>query len=342
MSWLISVGAILFVYNIRSYIRKRDLNKYFRKIGLPLITAAIWGAAFLAQGNLGEILPPFFINFARSIIAVISLFIIDFIVTAYKKRKNKPIQKVDFKKLALGGVCCGVSLFGAMNVQQIGINGATTGEAAFITTLYMVLVPVVGVFLKKKVGVNVWVSVVIALIGLGLICQIQTLHVNVSYLYLIACAVFFTVQILFIDYFAQYVDGMKLCAAQFLVAGVLSGILSLCVENGKVDFSRFSEAIFPLLYVGVFSSAIGYTLQIVAQRGENGAIVSLLLSMEAAFALLFGVLSCLISGKPIEETPLQFLGCFLMLSAVVISQIDPFKKRKSQENKEENQKITKS
>lgn len=342
MSWLILVGAILFVYNIRSYIRKRDLNKYFRKIGLPLITAAIWGAAFLAQGNLGEILPPFFINFARSIIAVISLFIIDFIVTAYKKRKNKPIQKVDFKKLALGGVCCGVSLFGAMNVQQIGINGATTGEAAFITTLYMVLVPVVGVFLKKKVGVNVWISVVIALIGLGLICQIQTLHVNVSYLYLIACAVFFTVQILFIDYFAQYVDGMKLCAAQFLVAGVLSGILSLCVENGKVDFSRFSEAIFPLLYVGVFSSAIGYTLQIVAQRGEDGAIVSLLLSMEAAFALLFGVLSCLISGKPIEETPLQFLGCFLMLSAVVISQIDPFKKRKSQENKEENQKITKS
>lgn len=318
------------------------MNKYFRKIGLPLITAAIWGAAFLAQGNLGEILPPFFINFARSIIAVISLFVIDFIVTAYKKRKNKPIQKVDFKKLALGGVCCGVSLFGAMNVQQIGINGATTGEAAFITTLYMVLVPVVGVFLKKKVGVNVWVSVVIALIGLGLICQIQTLHVNVSYLYLIACAVFFTVQILFIDYFAQYVDGMKLCAAQFLVAGVLSGILSLCVENGKVDFSRFSEAIFPLLYVGVFSSAIGYTLQIVAQRGEDGAIVSLLLSMEAAFALLFGVLSCLISGKPIEETPLQFLGCFLMLSAVVISQIDPFKKRKSQENKEENQKITKS
>lgn len=318
------------------------MNKYFRKIGLPLITAAIWGAAFLAQGNLGEILPPFFINFARSIIAVISLFIIDFIVTVYKKRKNKPIKEVDVKKLALGGVCCGVSLFGAMNVQQIGINGSTTGEAAFITTLYMVLVPVVGVFLKKKVGVNVWISVVIALIGLALICQIQTLNVNVSYLYLIACAIFFTVQILFIDYFAQYVDGIKLCAAQFLVAGILSGILSLCAENGKVDFSRFDEAILPLLYVGVFSSAIGYTLQIVAQRGEDGAIVSLLLSMEAAFALLFGVLSCLISGNPIEETPLQFLGCFLMLSAVVISQVDPFKKRKSEENKAENQKITKS
>lgn len=311
------------------------MNKYFRQIGLPLITAGIWGAAFLAQGNLSKILPPFFINFVRSMIAVVALLIIDAGVTLYKKRKKKPIEKVNVKKLVLGGICCGVALFGAINVQQIGITGTTTGEAAFITTLYMVLVPVVGVFLKRRVGVNVWVSVAVALVGLALICQIDTLQLNISYLYLIACAFFFTVQILFVDYFCKYVDGVKLCTAQFLVAGVLSGILSICLEDWH--FTNFSEAILPLLYVGVCSSAIGYMLQIIAQKGENSAVVSLLLSMESAFALLFGVLSCLITNTAVEETPLQFLGCFLMLSAVVLSQINPFK-RKNSKNGDKNDK----
>lgn len=308
------------------------MNKYVRQILLPLLAAAIWGAAFLAQGNLSTVLPPFFINFTRSIIACLALLVVDFCFRAYKKSKKIQVEKTDVKKLVLGGVCCGLSLCGAINVQQIGIGGTSSGEAAFVTTLYMILVPVFGVFLKRKAGVNIWVSVGIAVIGLALICQVQTATVNVSYLYLIASAFFFAVQILFVDYFVRFVDGVKLSCAQFLVAGIVSGIISLSVE--KVEFSNMSQAILPLLYLGICSSAVGYTLQIIAQKGTNPTVVSLLLSMESAFALLFGVISCLIAGMPIKEEPLQFLGCFLMLCAVVLSQVNPFKSRVNNENKD--------
>lgn len=303
------------------------LNKYVRQILLPLLAAAIWGAAFLAQGNLSSVLPPFFINFARSIVAVLALIIVDVGFTSYKKAKNLTVEKVDFKKLCLGGLCCGLSLCGAINVQQIGIGGTTAGEAAFITTLYMILVPVFGVFLKRKIGLNVWVSVGLSVVGLALICQVQTASISVSYLYLIASAIFFAVQILCVDYFARFVDGVKLSCAQFLVAGIVSGIISLCTEN--VDFGGFKDAVLPLLYLGVCSSAIGYTLQIIAQKGTNPTVVSLILSMESAFALIFSVAVRLFASEKITETPLQFLGCFLMLAAVVFSQINPFKKRES-------------
>lgn len=265
-------------------------------------------------------------------IACLALLVVDFGFTAYKKSKKIQVEKTDVKKLLLGGLCCGLSLCGAINVQQIGIGGTSSGEAAFVTTLYMILVPVFGVFLKRKAGVNIWVSVGIAVIGLALICQVQTATINVSYLYLIVSAFFFAVQILFVDYFVRYVDGVKLSCAQFLVAGVVSGIISLFSE--KIEFTDMSQAILPLLYLGICSSAVGYTLQIIAQKGTNPTVVSILLSMESAFALLFGVVSCLITNTPIKEEPLQFLGCFLMLCAVVLSQVNPFKSRGSNENKD--------
>ncbi len=306
------------------------MKKYVRQIILPLLAAAIWGAAFLAQGNLSNVLPPFFINFSRCMVAVVALLLVDFGFTAYKKSKQIEAERADVKKLILGGLCCGLSLCGAINVQQIGIGGTSSGEAAFVTTLYMILVPVFGVFLKRKASVNIWISVGMAVIGLALICQVQTATINVSYLYLIASAFFFAVQILFVDYFVRFVDGVKLSCAQFLVAGVVSGIISLFSE--KVDFTNMSQAILPLLYLGIFSSAVGYTLQIIAQKDTNPTIVSILLSMESAFALLFGVISCLITSTPIKEEPLQFLGCFLMLCAVVLSQVNPFKSRSNNAN----------
>ncbi len=306
------------------------MKKYVRQIILPLLAAAIWGAAFLAQGNLSDMLPPFFINFARSMVAVVSLIIVDIGFTAYKKSKKIQVKPVDVKKLLLGGICCGLSLCGAINVQQIGIGGTTAGEAAFITTLYMILVPLFGVFLKRKVGVNIWVAVLISVIGLALICQVQNASINISYIYLMASAVFFAVQILFVDYFVQFVDGVKLSCAQFLVAGTVSGIISLITED--VNFSNFGGAILPLLYLGICSSAIGYTLQIIAQKGTNPTVVSLILSMESAFALLFSVVERLFTGTEITETPLQFLGCLFMLTAVVLSQINPFKRKKEHLN----------
>lgn len=310
------------------------MNKNVRQIVLPLLASAIWGAAFLAQGNLSSVLPPFFINFFRSLIAVFSLLVVDLIFTQIKKSKGVEIQKVNVKKLVIGGVCCGLSLCGAVNVQQIGIGGSTSGEAAFITTLYMILVPVMGVFFKRKVGLNIWISVVIAVIGLALICQVHSVAFKEAYIYLICSAIFFAIQILFVDYFVQFVDGVKLSCAQFLVASVVSGIISLCTED--VNINAVGEGLLPLLYLGIFSSAVGYTLQIVAQKGTNPTVVSLILSLESAFALVFGVLQCLILQKPITETPLQFLGCFLMLSAIILSQVNPFKKLQKKSKTVEN------
>lgn len=307
------------------------MNKNFRQFVLPVSAAAIWGAAFLAQGNLSNVLPPFFINFARSLIAVIALLVVDACFRAVKKSKGTQVKPVNVKMLLLGGLCCGLSLCAAVNLQQIGIDrGASSGEAAFITTLYMVLVPIFGVFLKRKIGLNVWISVVFAVIGLALICKIHTLNVSIAYIFLVLSAVFFALQIMFVDYFVGFVDGVKLSCAQFFVTAVISGVISLCTET--VDFSKFGEAVFPLLYLGVCSSAIGYTLQIIAQKGTNPTVVSLLLSFESAFALLFDVLACLISGNRINETPLQFLGCFLMFTAILLCQINPFKRKKSDKN----------
>ncbi len=302
------------------------MSKSARQFILPVLTAAIWGAAFLAQGNLSNLFPPFFINFARSIIAVIALFVVDICFTCVKKAQKAEIKPVNKKYLLIGGVCCGLSLCAAVNFQQLGINeGAASGEAAFITTLYMVLVPILGVFLKKKVGLNVWISVVFAVVGLAFICEIQTMNFRLAYLYLIFSALFFALQIMFVDYFVGFVDGVKLSCAQFLVTGIVSGIISLCSET--VNFSGFKDAVLPLLYLGVCSSAIGYTLQIIAQKGTNPAVVSLLLSFESAFALLFDVLACLIKGNKINETPMQFLGCLLMFTAIVLCQINSFKRK---------------
>ncbi len=303
------------------------MNKSVRQFVLPVLSAAIWGAAFLAQGNLSNVLPPFFINFARSMLAVITLSVVDVCFTSVKKAQKKETKPINKKMFIIGGTCCGLSLCVAVNLQQLGIDyGATAGEAAFITTLYMVLVPIFGVILKRKIGLNVWISVVFAVIGLAFICEIHTLNFSIAYLYLILAALFFAMQIMFVDYFVGYVDGIKLSCVQFLITGVLSGVISLCVE--KVDTTAFKEAIFPLLYLGVCSSAIGYTLQITAQKGTNPAVVSLLLSFESAFALLFDVVACLFTGNKINETPMQFLGCFLMFTAIVLCQINSFKRKK--------------
>lgn len=310
------------------------MNKYVRQIVLPCLAAAIWGAAFLVQGDLSKLFPPFFVNFARSLIAFFAILVVDFAFTTYKKTKQIPIQKTDKKKLLLGGICCGLSLCGAVNVQQIGIGGTTAGAAAFITTLYMVLVPLFGVFLKRKIGLNIWVSIVLGLIGLALICQINTASISEAYIYLIISAVFFAIQILCVDYFVQFVDGIKLSWAQFFVTSIVSGIISLASE--QVNLANLSQAILPFLYLGICSSAIGYTLQIVSQKGTNPTVVSLILSLESAFALLFGVLANLIRHQPIQETPLQFLGCFLMMAAIIFSQVNPFKKLQSPK-KEDNE-----
>ncbi|MBQ6883350.1 MAG: DMT family transporter [Clostridia bacterium] len=302
-----------------------------KQIIIPIVTAAIWGSAFLAQGELSKNFPAFFINAARAGIAFFALLVIILLRDKFgiilKNKSGKVVEAtpINKRKLIFGSLTCGVCLFIATNIQQFGIEGTLPSEAAFITTMYMIFVPIFSLFLGKKLGLNIWLAVVIAIIGLALICKIEGFNIDIYYVYLLISAVFFAVQIMLVDHYINHVDALKLSCGQFLVCSVLSIILSVCTET--VNWSMISVAIFPLIYLGFFSSAIGYTLQIVSQRNGNPTVVTLILSLESVFALIFNIIVCLCMGQSIQETPLQFLGCALMLVAIFLSQME-FKRKK--------------
>lgn len=296
-----------------------------KQIIIPLIAAAIWGGAFLAQGNLSVNFPACFINAARTGIAFFALLIIIFIRDKFLAKANKQTAspqnkpKINVKKLIFGSLTCGICLFIAMNIQQVGISGTLPSEAAFLTAMYMIFVPLFSVFLGKKIGLNIWLAVLFSIIGVALISKIQGFSVDKYYIFLLVSAVFFAVQIILVDHYIKEVDAMYLSCGQMLVCAVFSTVLSIAIET--INWSVISQAIFPILYLAIFSTSIGYTLQIVSQRNGNSTVVTLILSTEAVFALIFNIIVTLIQGSQVQETPLQFLGCVLMLVAIFLSQI---------------------
>ena len=222
----------------------------------------------------------------------------------------------------IGGTLCGVALCIASNLQQLGIEHSTVGKSAFITTLYIVLVPVMGLFFKKKLSLQVWISVVLAMIGLFLLCMKNEVFVlGIGDIYLILCALFFTIQILCVDHYVQKVDGVALSIMQFFVTSVLSGIGMLF--TGFPSWSDIASAAIPLLYAGAISSGVGYTLQIVGQKMLPATVASLIMSLESAIAALAGwvILHEVLSEK-------ELLGCVLVFAAVILTQLplENFKK----------------
>lgn len=219
------------------------------------------------------------------------------------------------KDLVLGGICCGVALAMASFLQQSGISGGTSaGKAGFITALYIVLVPILGLFLCKKVTAAVWISVVLAAVGLYFLCMNEALTIEKNDLMVMLCSVAFAVHILVIDHFTQRVNGVALSTVQFAVAAIVSGIGAALTETPTL--AGITECIWPLLYVGIMSGGVGYTLQILAQKDANPTVVSLLLSLESIFSVLAGalILHDRLTGR-------ELLGCALMLLAVVLAQL---------------------
>ncbi len=289
----------------------------------PVLAAMIWGTAFVAQSVCTDYVPPFAFNAIRSLIAFVLLIPVSRIFDAAARRSGKQPERTDRRALILGGVCTGTFLAIASNLQQAGLADTSAGKAGFITALYVVLVPVLGVFLKKRASGQTWVSVLIAVAGLYLLCiragegfQLQT-----SDIYLLLCALFFACQIMSIDHFGASLDGIKLSCVQFLVAGVISAVLSLLFET--VLWENLVRCIWPILYVAVFSSCVAYTLQILAQKDSDPTVVTLLLSLESVFSVLAGalILHDRLSGR-------EYLGCVLMFLAVVLAQV-PLKRRKN-------------
>ena len=295
-----------------------------RQVVLPLLTALIWGTAFVAQDICADQMGAMTFNAARFVIAFLALLVIVFIFDHLKKEHPQLTpeeKKANNKKLLIGGFCCGTVLALASFFQQAGMtHGTDAGKAGFITALYIVLVPVFGLFLKKKVTLPVWISVGLAVVALYLLCIKNGFTITPGDGYLLLCAAGFSVHILVCDHFTQIVDGMKLSCLQFLFAAIWSAVGMFVLETPT--WASIASAALPILYVGVFSSGVGYTFQILAQKDSNPTVVTLLLSMESVFAVIAGAI--LLHQRMSAR---EYIGCALMLVAVILAQI-PFPEKK--------------
>lgn len=286
-----------------------------------VLTSFIWGISFVSQSQGGDAVGPYSFNCIRSLIG--SLFLIIIIsVTDRFGLTRKPDNKKAQKTLLTGGVLCGVILCIATNLQQMGIFlGTPSGKAGFLTACYILLVPVLGLFFRKKCGINVWIAVAISIAGLYLLCIDGAFVLQFSDTLVMLCALCFSIHILVIDHFSPMVDGLRMSCIQFMVTGILSAFPMFITEFDSglhIWLSSFAtwDAWIPLLYAGIFSCGIGYTLQIIGQKGVNPTIASLIMSLESVFSVLAGwvILNERLSAK-------ELCGCALIFTAVILSQI---------------------
>ena len=275
---------------------------------LLLLTATIWGSAFVAQSVGMEYVGPFTFTFTRSIIGGIVLLPCILLLGKWKKGFATKVEWI-------GGICCGTALCVASNFQQVGMQYTTVGKAGFITALYVVLVPIFGIFMKKRVSLLIWVCVAVAVAGLYLLCMPKGAFVLAfGDLLVLLCAVLFSVHILVIDHFSPKGDGVVISCIQFFTCGILSGIPMLFFENPSVG--SMLDAKWSILYAGVLSSGVAYTLQVVAQKNVNPTVASLILSLESVFAVLSG---WIILGQGMSSR--EIWGCVLMFAAIVVAQL---------------------
>lgn len=288
---------------------------------LLLLTAVIWGVAFVAQSVGMEYVGGFTFNCVRNLIGsavlVPCIFLLDRYADKGQTQEAKP--QADHKVLLTGGLCCGIALFVATNLQQFGMKYTAVGKAGFITAMYIVIVPLFGILLKKKIGLQIWISVLLAVAGLYLLCITEGFTIGSGDLLVLLCAVCFSVHILIIDYFSPKTDGVKMSCIQFFVCGILSGIGMLLFE--KPELGAILQAWQPILYAGALSCGVAYTLQIVGQKDMDPTVASLILSLESVISVLAG---WLILGQKLSVR--ELCGCAVMFAAIILAQL-PEKKR---------------
>ncbi len=278
---------------------------------LLVLTALIWGVAFVAQSVGSEHVGPFTFLSSRSLIAGVALLPL----IAFRRRTSPaPKTPADRKNLWIGGLLCGCALTVASAFQQIGIAETTVGKAGFITALYIVIVPLFGLFLKKRVPLMVWLGVVLAVVGMYLLCITEGFSISRGDFFVLLCAACYSVHILVIDHFSPRVDGVRMACIQFFTCGILSGIVMLIAEKPTADV--LVAAWLPILYAGLLSSGVGYTLQIVAQKNVPPTIASLLMSLESVFSVLAG---WVLLGQALSLR--ELLGCVLVFAAILLAQL---------------------
>lgn len=289
---------------------------------LLFLTAVIWGTAFVAQSVGMDYVGGFTFNFVRNIIGGLVLLPCIF----WMKRSRRSAEDQTGKSTArqqksgmdkvlwMGGICCGAALFVASNLQQFGIKYTTVGKAGFITAMYIVIVPLMGIFLKRTVGIKVWISVLFSVAGLYLLCITDGFSLGFGDILVLICAVCFAGHILIIDHFSPKTDGVQLSCIQFFTCGILSGIGMLLFETP--DLHSICQAWLPILYAGAMSSGVGYTLQIIGQKDMDPTVASLILSLESVMSVLAG---WLILGQSLSMR--ELCGCVLMFVAIILAQL---------------------
>ena len=298
------------------------MNKGSFKNSLLLFLAAfIWGVAFVSQSKGMEYMGPFTFNGVRSLIGAIVL--VPVILFRYRTPKDQPgpWKQIDWKTTLTGGILCGFALMIATTVQQIGIMYTTVGKAGFITALYIIFVPIFGIFIGKKVPGAVWIGAIMAAIGMYLLCIQGSFRIGIGDTLIFICAVVFTLHILIIDHFSPKTDGVILSCIQFLVCGIICTTIALITETP--DFSQLIDGAVPILYAGVMSCGVAYTLQIVGQKRVNPTVAAVILSLESVFSVLAGWFAYKVGFLKNDQTLTgrQLLGCAIVFAAVILVQL---------------------
>lgn len=289
---------------------------------LLLLTAIIWGTAFVAQSVGMDCIGPFTFNAARFLIG--GTVLIPLIVYRSKKNpllRNRSIEEkhTNRKMVWIGGICCGIALCGASLLQQMGIQHTTVGKAGFITTLYIIIVPLVELLFGKKIAKKIWIGAVMAVIGLYLLCINENFSIGKGDFLVLICAVLFAIHILVIDHFVPKADGVCLSAIQFFISGTISAIGAILFENPNL--SAMTDAIVPILYAGVMSCGVAYTLQVIGQKDMNPTVASMILSLESVISVLAG---WIILGQALSIK--EIIGCLIVFMAVILVQLPEKKK----------------
>lgn len=302
-----------------------------------LLTTILWGFTFVAQDLAMEVIRPYTFQSVRSLIGSLVLLPVILIMDGIQKKNGTytaPTRE-ERKNLLVGGVVCGFCLCVASCLQQVGIAfGTSGGKAGFITAMYILFVPLFGLFIGKKVQPHIWLCVVLAGIGLYLLCmEGGEFGFATGDLLVLGCAIAFGFQILAVDHFAPRVDCLKLSALQFLVSGLFSSIPMFLFEGAK-ELTLVPAAIGPILFAGVLSCGVAYTLQTIGQKYTEPAIASLIMSFEAVFAAIAGTFVALFNLFGVESSIMsarEFIGCGIMLVAILLSQANfNFQKKKKQ------------
>ena len=291
--------------------------KQVRNTLLLALAALIWGTAFAAQSVGSGFVGPYTFLAMRSWLACLFLFILLLVQGKLRTYQHAhPVVPPDKRVIALGGLCCGVMLFAASAAQQAGISTTSTAKASFLTALYVILVPVCGIFTRRRPGLRVWLCVGVSVVGLYLLCLAGkgSLALSGGEWLLLLGALLFCFQILLVGHFSPRMDGIQLSLGQFLTTAVLSTIFMLLFEHPT--WAAISDAGFSILYCGIFSSGIAYTLQIVGQKGLDPTIASMAMCLESVFGALAG---WVILGQTLA--PPELAGCLLMFAAIVAAQL---------------------